>query len=84
MLDLHLSALDTRFRQHDLRVERANRDGWLPSPAPHSARRTGLGAVLGAVGVHLVPGTWTEEGAQAVMAVATKALATGNGWRSLA
>jgi hypothetical protein len=53
MLDLHPSALDARIHQHDLCVNRANRDGWLPSPARRAGRKTGLGAVLGAVGARL-------------------------------
>ncbi len=49
MLDLRPCVLNIRLQEHNRRVNRVNRDGWLLSSAPRAGREVGLGTILGVV-----------------------------------
>ena len=82
MLDLHPSALDTRIHEHDLRVRRANREGWRLSSTDRSRQKIGIGAILETVVARFAPSATAREVKGVVTSI--DALATGNGARSLA
>jgi hypothetical protein len=79
---INLSEIDVRTVEHELRVNRANRDGWLQSSAHRAGRQSRFGAVLDAVASRLAPGPSARPATVSVTTL--DALASNNGSPSLA